>query len=146
MAFSPFLGKGAFFPFGFNPSTGGVKKASAENYVPGSATASTELTKINGSIEHILSVALGTRFFLPIFGSKVHELVFEPNDDIFADSIRVYITEALNLWEKRITVFSIDVLTSPADLENNTAKIVINYKMISSQVVGNFIYPFVRQI
>ena len=144
--FSPFLGKGARYPFAFDEITGGVKTASSEGYYLGNPAINDSLEKINGSIENILSTTLNKRFFLPTFGSKVNSLVFEPNDDIFADTIRIYIGEALNTWEKRIIVLSTDVLTDNTDLDNHTAKITVNYKVISSQKVGNYIYPFVRSL
>jgi len=147
MAFSPFLGKGTYFPFGFDPATGGVKRASSENYLPSNpGVVSDDLVKINGSIHHILSTAIGTRLFLPTFGSNLYKLVFEPNDDIFVDSARVYISDALTAWEKRIVLLSIDVLTSTVDLNNNTAYLRVNYRVVTSQILGNFVYPFVRRI
>lgn len=147
MAFSPFLGKGTYFPFSFDPATGGVKRASSENYLPSNpGIISDDLVKINGSIHHILATAIGTRLFLPTFGSNLYRLVFEPNDSVFVDTARVYISEALTNWEKRITLLSIDVLTSTVDLQNNTAYFRINYRVITSQVLGNAVFPFVRRI
>jgi phage baseplate assembly protein W len=147
MAFSPFLGKGTYFPFSFSRDTGGVKRASSENYLPNNpGVISDDLVKINGSIHHILSTAIGARAFLPTFGSNLFKLTFEPNDEVFIDSARVALANALNTWEKRITLLSIDVLTSSVDLNNNTAYLRINYRVIQSQVVGNFTFPFVRRI
>lgn len=147
MAFSPFLGKGTYFPFSFDPARGGVKRASSENYLPSNpGIVSDDLIKINGSIHHILSTAVGTRLFLPTFGSNLYKLVFEPNDGIFIDTARVYISDALGHWEKRIVLMSIDVLTSTVDLNNNTAYLRINYRVITSQCLSNFVYPFVRRI
>ena len=145
--FSPFLGKGARYPFAFNEITGGVEKASSESYYLGDpAVDNKDLEKINGSIHNILSTALYTRFFLQTFGSKINSLVFEPNDDIFADTMRVYVAEALGRWEKRIILLSVDIVTDNTDFDNHTAKIVINYRIISSQRTGNYVYPFVRGI
>lgn len=147
MSYSPFLGKGTYFPFSFDNATGGVKKASSENYLPSNpGIVKDDLVKINGSIHHILSTAVGSRFFLPTFGSNLYKLAFEPNDDVFVDSARVCISEALGTWEKRIILLSIDVLTSTIDLNNNTAHLRVNYRVITSQQIGNAIFPFIRRI
>ena len=143
--FSPFLGKGAKYPFAFDENTGGIRKASSENYYLG-GTGLEDLVKINDSIAHILSVTVGTRFFLPTFGARVNDLVFEPNDDIFADAIRVYIVDALKTWEKRIDILSVDISTDVEDLKQHKSKIQINYRVISSQKLGNYVYPFVRTL
>jgi len=147
IVFSPFLGKGGRFPFSFDSITGGVKKASSENYYLGNPkVASKDLAKINGALDNILSTALGNRFFLPSFGARINELLFEPNDDIFADMVRVYIAESLSRWEKRVQLLSVDILTTINDLNQYTSKIVINYKVVNTQITGNFVYPFVRRL
>jgi len=147
IVFSPFLGKGGRFPFSFDPITGGVRRASSENYYLGNPKVQgKELEKIKGALDNILSTALDVRFFLPSFGTRLQQLLFEPNDDVFADMARVYIAEAISRWEKRIRLLSIDILTDVNDLNYHTSRIVINYIIISTQVKGNFIYPFVRRL
>ena len=145
--FSPFLGKGAKYPFKFSEVTGGVEKASSENYFPNNpVVAGDAIEKVNGSLNFIFNTTLGERFFLPDFGSNLYKVVFEPNDDIFADAMRVYIANAISKWEKRVVLLGVDILTNISDQDNNTARITVKYKIINSQVVGNFIYPFVRNI
>jgi len=145
--FSPFLGKGAAYPFNFDIVTGGVKVASSENYYLGNPTVATsDLDKINMAIANIIATPLGTRFFLPEFGCKLNTLVFEPNDEVFANLARVYVADALFKWEKRLIVRAIDVITTIDNLQSNSVEIKINYQIIGSQVIGNYVYPFVRNI
>lgn len=145
--FSPFLGKGAKYPFTFDSITGGVKRSSSEEYNVGAPVIrGTQLDKINGSLHHILTTPLGSRLFLPDFGSNLYRLVFEPNNDVFSGMARVYISDAISKWEKRIIILTIDILTNTADRINHTAKININYRVISTQITGNYVYPFVRSI
>lgn len=147
MAFSPFLGKGTKYPFQFDSITGGVARASSENYYSGNPQVKgNTLDKINGAIEFILSTALESRFFLPDFGSNLYTLLFEPNDEILADSLRVFISDALNKWEKRIILLSVDIVTTVDELNQHLARVNINYRVVSSQQVGNYVYPFVRRI
>ena len=65
----------------------------------GSSISNSGLERINQSINHILSTRIGTRFFLPEFGSKLYTLIFEPNDFILYDLIKRYVKEALEKWE-----------------------------------------------
>lgn len=75
----------------------------------GQFNVSKSIDKINQSIYIILSTRIGTRFMLPKFGSKLHELLFEPNDFIFADLADLYIREALGVW-KHIILYYITVI------------------------------------
>lgn len=65
----------------------------------GSTVSNSGMERINQSINHILSTRIGTRFFLPDFGSKLYTLIFEPNDFILYDLLKRYIKEALEKWE-----------------------------------------------
>lgn len=96
--------------------------------------------KINESIYSILSTRLGERLFLPEFGSKLHQILFEPNDLIRADLAKVYIKDALDKWEKRINLISVEL--EEVDYDTNTLPIVIYYRIANSNVTGSYVYPF----
>lgn len=98
--------------------------------------------RINQSIKHILGTRVGERFFLPEFGSRLEELVFEPNDYILKDQLELYTNEALTKWEPRITVDRID---AEVEKGNNTVPIKIYYTLINSNITGNYVYPFNRE-
>lgn len=122
------IGTGIRFPEPFDDSTGRAVTASG-------------LDKINNSILHILGTPIGTRFFLPEFGSRLYELVFEPNDSIFSDLAVLYIKDALNKWEPRINNINVYPMINEHD---NHVPIKISYKLINTNIVGNFVYPFNR--
>lgn len=61
------------------------------------------------SIVNILLTPLGWRIMLPEFGSRLPELVFEPNDDLLQGLARTYIFDALERWEPRIRLRSANV-------------------------------------
>lgn len=105
----------------------------------GQFNVSNSVDKINQSIYFILSTRIGTRFMLPKFGSKLHELVFEPNDFIFADLADLYIREALSEWEPRIQVADIQVQSIT---RGNTVPIYITYRLNSSNELHNYVYPY----
>ena len=95
--------------------------------------------KINDSIYLILSTKVGERVFLPEFGSKLHKAIFEPNDLIAADLIKLYIEEALQRWEKRIVVQNIEI---GDEGEDNIVPVAIYYTWTNSNVSGCYVYPF----
>lgn len=95
--------------------------------------------KINASIKMILSTRPGERVFMPEFGSNLFRVVFEPNDMIAADMIKLYVGDSLQKWEKRIVVQSITVGTEG---EENVVPVSIYYTFRNSNVSGCYVYPF----
>ena len=131
-----FLGKGATFPFRFD-GAGAVAVSDAE---------APDHDKIKESIRHILSTRPGERFFLPEFGSRLHELVFQQNDVVLKALARQYIVDAVKRWEKRVKVTEVEFSEDPETIEQNRFLIRITYQVIGSQVEGNLVYPFAREV
>ena len=131
-----FLGKGTRYPFRFD-AAGGV--AVTEGAGP-------EHAHIHESIWQILSTRPGERFFLPEFGSRLPELVFQPNDVVFRALARQFIVDAVKRWEKRVKVTKVEFSEDPETIEQNRFLIRITYQVIGSQVEGNLVYPFAREV
>lgn len=121
------IGTGMKMSKPFNPNTGGV----IEN---------TGSDRLHQSIFYILSTIPGERFFLPEFGSKLYLLLFEPNDYILKDLIQVYVKEALDRWEPRITVLSVEA----QEEDNNVVPVYISFRVKATNMVDNYVYPFRR--
>lgn len=62
------------------------------------------LDLIWSSIILILGTQIGTRVMLRTFGSRVPELVFEPNDEILDALARRYTIDAISEWEDRVSI------------------------------------------
>ena len=77
-----FLGRGLKFPFRFQRRSGGAQVSSAT---------STEHEHIHESIIQILGSRPGERFMRPEFGSRLKDLVFEPNDEPLWAQVRLNI-------------------------------------------------------
>jgi len=131
-----FLGVGATFPFRFD---GAGAVAVSDGDAP-------DHDKIKESIRHILSTRPGERFFLPGFGSRLHELVFQQNDVVLKALARQYIVDAVKRWEKRVKVTKVEFSEDPETIEQNRFLIRITYQVIGSQVEGNLVYPFAREV
>ena len=121
----------------------GLQSPNVFNDSNGTVNINSGIARINQSIYHILSTRIGERFFLPEFGSMLHTLLFEPNDYILEDMLIHYINEALTKWEPRITVLQV----VPEVIEHdNHVPITISYKLINTNSVVNYVYPFNREV
>ena len=131
-----FLGQGTRYPFRFDAS-GGI--AVSDGGGP-------EHPHIHESIWQILSTRPGERFYLPEFGSRLPELVFQPNDVIFRALARQFIVDAIKRWEKRVVIEAVEFSDDPSVTDQNVALIKLTYRIIRTQVRGNLVYPFVREV
>jgi hypothetical protein len=127
-----FLGKGIKFPFQFNV-IGGTET---------SVAVSEKYDHINESIQQILGTSPGERAMLPEFGSRLRELLFEPNNAVLKALARVYVIDAIKRWEKRVIVKEVYIDDSPYNLDQGLLNIHINYVVIQHQVEGNLVYPW----
>ena len=100
--------------------------------------------RIKDSIHLILSTRPGERMFNPEFGSRLPDLVFEPNDDILKQLLRIYTVDALRRWEKRIEIVDI-VFLDNYNNDRNMIGISITYNIRNSHIRGSYVYPFVRE-
>jgi phage baseplate assembly protein W len=130
-----FLGKGLQFPFTFQKRSGGTQISTAT---------SRDHAHIHESIRQILGTRLGERFLRPDFGTRLHELVFEPNDSVLYGLIRHEVTDALGRWEPRVVIT--DVLVGQSATDEHLVLADIHYRLISSQVSGNMVFPFYREL
>ncbi|MHB1001989.1 MAG: GPW/gp25 family protein [Armatimonadota bacterium] len=130
-----YLGKGLKFPFTFQRRSGGAQVSTAT---------SSDHAHIHESIRQILGTRKGERFMRPEFGTRLHELVFEQNDRLLYGLIRHEVIEALDTWEPRVIIT--DVSVTPDNTDGHLVLVNINYRLISSQVTGNIVWPFYREL
>lgn len=131
-----FLGKGLRFPFAFQKRSGGAQV---------STVTSMDHAHIHESILQILGTRPGERFMNPEFGSRLKDLVFEPNDSVLKGLIRHYVIDAIQQWEKRVYVTDVTFDDSPETVDANTIPVRISYRVIDTQVSGNLVWPFCRE-
>ena len=131
-----FLGKGLRFPFAFQKRSGGAQV---------STVTSVDHAHIHESILQILGTRPGERFMNPEFGSRLKDLVFEPNDSVLKGLLRYYVIDAIERWEKRVYVTDVTFDDSPETVDANTIPVRISYRVIDTQVEGNLVWPFCRE-
>ena len=118
------LGKGLSVDFGLD-SMGEIKMSSYEK-------------SVEESIYIILSTKIGERVYSSEFGCRIHELMFESNNVRTQTMAKRYVEEALNQFEPRINILNIEVFS----LDEKSINISIEYAVIESNSVNNYVYPF----
>ena len=86
---------------------------------------------VREAIQIILLTELNERLMLPEFGGSLGQFLFEPNNVTTRHLIQDRIGKALEAWEPRITVESVEVHEDPADTE--AARAVIVYRLVATE-------------
>ncbi len=120
------LGTGLRFPMCVD-GRGGIAMTSKEN-------------DIEESIRIILSTERGERHMRPMFGCRIGELVFAPNNATTWGLMQQYVEEALGWWEPRIEVLDVDVSMDAGDSSRLLVNIVYKIKATSDR--RSLVYPF----
>ncbi|GET35726.1 GPW/gp25 family protein [Microseira wollei] len=120
-----YIGAGLGFPIQVNVQGGIQLSASTPN--------------IEESIIIILRTDLGERVYRPNFGSRLSELVFEPMNVQTLMLIRLYVEEALEMWEPRIILKEVRADPDPV---RGKVDIEIVYQPKNSPDTRSLVYPF----
>ena len=89
---------------------------------------SQDITLINESIRQILGTPVGSRVMRRDFGSRIHELLFEPNDQVLQSLAIKYAYEDVIKWEKRIFINENEV-DAEINSDFQSLRIIIPYRM-----------------
>lgn len=107
----------------------------------GSARLSYGKEAVEESLMTILNTPIGSKFFLPEWGSRLHELIFEPNDEVLTSMMRLFIADAIAEWEKRVKFVDVVFNISEAKVDAT-----IFYKILSSNEIESYVHPFYREL
>lgn len=112
------------------------------NLSNGKAIMADSLRSVNQSITCILGTDQGTKFFMPEFGSRISDLSFEQNDEVLIPMLRLFISESISRWEKRVKLVDIDFE------RDDEVKLICNirYKILQSNEIESLIYPFYTKV
>ena len=121
-----FIGSGIAFPVAVNDT--------------GSLAVSSEEDNIRQSMMMILGTAYGERLYRPEFGCGIHDILFEPNNDLTAARVEYEVKKSLSLFEPRIK--NIEVRATPDPDEQNRMNVKVNYIIRSNNTSQNMVYPF----
>lgn len=94
---------GFAFPFAIDAATGGFARASGHE-------------KIRQNIRALLGTRFGERVMLREYGTRIHSLVHDPNDEALATLIRRQLQESLLAWEPRVLVTGVNFERNDGEL------------------------------
>lgn len=87
---------------------------------------------VREAIRVVLMTEERERITLPEFGGSLSRFLFEPNTVTTRHQIQDRITKALERWEPRISVESVDVQQDSADKQAAIA--TITYRLVATQI------------
>ena len=122
-----YVGTGWSFPPVFDKVLGGVEMV-------------TGYTDINQSLWILLNTALGERVMLAGYGCDLRQWLFQPMNSNNIALINDVVQDGINLYEARIAVNAIDVLTD--QLTDGILKITIDYTLRTTNSRYNVVFPF----
>lgn len=124
-----FIGQGIIFPI---------------ELVNGATPLESGFELIRSSIITILTWRYGTRFFLGEFGSKLHLLLDEPNDQILQETIKAFVIDAITNWDSRIQLGDVVTVRDPST--SDTINMTVTYEILNTKLVDSFTFPFYSKI
>jgi phage baseplate assembly protein W len=130
MAFnnSTYLGQGVSFPLVVN-QFGRVGLTSGKEL-------------IEQALITYISLGLGEVFFLRQIGTRIYELLFDPNDSASEESLGTYIKTTIDTWEGRVSFVECK-FSYPQD---DCILVKVYYKLLNTNEVESFIYPFYKSL
>jgi phage baseplate assembly protein W len=99
-----------------------------------------DVTDVDQAIQLILSTAPGERPMRPEFGCGVHDFVFDTIDAGTVARMETEVRSALDRWEPRIEVQSLDFDLDGVD--RGELLIQIGYRLRATNHMRNLVYPF----
>ena len=111
----------------------GLDGSSPISSVTGKLSTNGGIRRINQSIYCIFHTNFKDIPMLPIIGSDINELVFEPNDEILESQVTVFLQEALAKLEPRIIVNEITCVR-----EENQLHVSVFYVLTNTNIRGVF--------
>jgi phage baseplate assembly protein W len=100
---------------------------------------------VREAIQVILGTAPGERPMRPEFGCGIHDYVFESVDAYLVGRLEQEVRRALDRWEPRIDVVSVDLSLEPSRAGAGPEEVVvidISYRLRATNDVRNLVYPF----
>lgn len=125
-----YLGQGLKFPFAVD--------------VFGRIALQNDAELVKQSLEILFSEPEGTELMREHYGSKIRDVLFEPNDAVARGLLDYYIVDAINKWERRIQL--VDIRYDQPPQTPALINCIIFYIIKQSSEIDSFIFPFYREL
>ena len=96
-----------------------------------------ESQQVRSDLLHLLLTRKGSRYFLPTFGTRLYEFIFEPFDGLTFDAIESDIRDAINQFMPNLLVNSITI-------EPITSQEEVAVGVPSRDILGDQMYDIYR--
>jgi phage baseplate assembly protein W len=102
-----------------------------------------DISAINNSISNILTTQIGSRCFQPTYGSDLLKFLFEPIDELTAQSISFHIANSIGNWEPRIDLdYGRTTVTPNLELPGFDVNLVYRIKL--TKLIGTYNFSLVK--
>ena len=127
------LGIGWQFPFYISGRRGGPEDIGGVSIDEGRIL-------VRQSIMQILGTRIGERVMRRDFGSRIYDLVFEPNDPLIDVQVEHYVRVAIERWEPRVLVGPVTI-NRDQRLEG-VLLIEVTYEIIQFATIDSLVFPW----
>ena len=84
---------------------------------------------VKQSLKNLILIGIGEKQFNPLFGSNINKSLFELFDPFFVEDVKRYVTLAIQQFEPRVNLLSVDVLKASNE---NGVNINIVFSLINT--------------
>jgi phage baseplate assembly protein W len=91
--------------------------------------------QIKSNIKNLLLTKRFERLMQPEFGSGIQELLFNMNDELFADNLENTIVDTLSKWLPFVNVETIDIQQPNDYKDNNKVEVSVSFRISDTQIL-----------
>jgi phage baseplate assembly protein W len=86
------------------------------------------ITQLKSNLKNLLSTQRGERINNPLFGTNLHEFIFEQQSNELNQKIFDSIERTVNFWIPQVSIVQIEVTSSPDMLEKGEMEIGVTFQ------------------
>lgn len=91
--------------------------------------------QIKSNIKNLLLTKKFERLMQPEFGSGIQELLFNMNDEMFADNLENNIVDTLSKWMPFVNVETINIQQPNDYKDSNKVEVSVSFKVSDTQIL-----------
>ncbi len=91
--------------------------------------------QVKSNIINLLLTKRFERLMQPEFGSGIQELLFNMNDEMFADNLENTIVDTLSKWLPYVNVETINIQQSNEYKDNNKVEVSVSFRVSDTQIL-----------
>jgi len=91
--------------------------------------------QVKSNIKNLLLTKRFERLMQPEFGSGMQELLFNMNDEMFADNLENTIVDTLSKWLPYVNVETINIQQPNEFKDNNKVEVSVSFRVSDTQVL-----------